>query len=345
MSNVTLRTYWSLLPVPLIAMYKATVTNAQSTDTPDPFQLQLQLSPSLTLLAPANIFFAIETQSGIVFCPSWYEGNGIMWIKTPKIPANTTYNLYAYQSTASLMDGINVGEAPQLSSKYGQYDNGANIFTFYDNFAGTSLNTTKWKTYGSPSITVNNGLTLSSSSSGTWMGIYTASPYNPQALVNDFYAYFTGLVGSQYGPEQTIGWGPGGYPSSAYNLGDYYSTTEYNLWNWNNQISAGNGVMISGGSTSSYQVWSLWATSSASYLSLNYRSPVSNSVDFVAMTSAVTGVGSMTTSYQIKVQWFRLRAYPPNGVMPSVSSFALSTDPEGLEAGASIYESIWGGMV
>lgn len=44
------------------------------------------------------------------------------------------------------MDGISVGEAPELSRYYGQFDNGANIFghpagaSGYYNFKGTVLN-------------------------------------------------------------------------------------------------------------------------------------------------------------------------------------------------------------
>ncbi|MGC8580708.1 MAG: hypothetical protein ACP5MB_11750, partial [bacterium] len=95
-------------------------------------------------------------------------------------------------------------------------------------------------------------------------------------------------------------------------------------------------VLISGGSTTAYQVWNIWASSSAAYLSLNYGTTVSASGSaFTASTSSHPGIGSQTTSYQIKVQWFRLRAYPPSGVMPgvsfgtvqSVSSATLSISP------------------
>src|SRR5579875_774278 len=58
----------------------------------------------------------------------------------------------------NVLNTTNTGVAPQLTSTYGQYDNGINVFQFYDNFAGTSLSS-KWSSfgYGAPTLTVNNG--------------------------------------------------------------------------------------------------------------------------------------------------------------------------------------------
>ena len=44
-----------------------------------------------------------------------------------------------FQTVSTNFDKNYWGEAPSLSGTYGQYDNGANVFTFYDNFAGASL--------------------------------------------------------------------------------------------------------------------------------------------------------------------------------------------------------------
>ena len=56
------------------------------------------------------------------------------------------------------MNTNNTGESPQLSGTYGQYDDGANVFPFYDNFAGNSLSG-KWSNTGSD-VAVNNGMTI-----------------------------------------------------------------------------------------------------------------------------------------------------------------------------------------
>jgi hypothetical protein len=52
-----------------------------------------------------------------------------------------------------------MGEAPQLSPSYGQFDNGADVFLFYDNFAGSTINGAKWNATGA-SYSVSNGLTF-----------------------------------------------------------------------------------------------------------------------------------------------------------------------------------------
>ena len=72
------------------------------------------------------------------------------------------------------LNKINTGEAPQLTcpnpsdtascSTYAEYDDGANVFNFYSDFKGTSLNTSKWTATGT--ITINNGLSISYASSG-----------------------------------------------------------------------------------------------------------------------------------------------------------------------------------
>ncbi len=60
------------------------------------------------------------------------------------------------------------------------------MFLFYDNFAGTSLNTSKWNNFiGSNSnIEVNNGITINSYS---YAGIITLSGFNPTSTIADIY--------------------------------------------------------------------------------------------------------------------------------------------------------------
>ncbi len=104
--------------------------------------------------------------------PSWIESgnsntatNTVYWLKMPfglvEGGSATIYMGITSPSINLLSSNGNEGEAPQLSAAYGQYDNGANIFHFYDNFAGSSLSS-KWISgvTGSSSVTVNNGLKL-----------------------------------------------------------------------------------------------------------------------------------------------------------------------------------------
>ena len=108
---------------------------------------------------------------------SWLEYDGLKdskptyyWINLGPntIPAGGRLTIYqvVYATNMSAMDGVDTGAEPNyIPNSYGRYDNGAQVFTFYDNFAGTAINTANWTTNISISggaISVNNGLTLTS---------------------------------------------------------------------------------------------------------------------------------------------------------------------------------------
>ena len=110
--------------------------------------------------------------------PAWIESNSsgklITWVKTVSIPASSKITIYLgfASKTTNLLSSSGtsgIGEAPQLPcgttatsscSTYAQYDDGASVFNFYDNFAGTSLSN-KWTVSGGTSTySVSNGLTV-----------------------------------------------------------------------------------------------------------------------------------------------------------------------------------------
>ena len=79
--------------------------------------------------------------------PAWIESNNsgklTIWLKISSISASSSLSIYLdiFPLNNNLLNasGKNgIGEAPQLSPTYAEYDNGANVFDFYDNFAGTS---------------------------------------------------------------------------------------------------------------------------------------------------------------------------------------------------------------
>ena len=104
--------------------------------------------------------------------PSWLEsGNSnLSWstvyylrITLPHpIPSVLSIYMGFGNTSENFFNGINVGEAPQLTDPYGLFDNGKYVFTFYDDFRGNSLNYSKWLIdLGNGSFFVNNGLRIS----------------------------------------------------------------------------------------------------------------------------------------------------------------------------------------
>ena len=65
--------------------------------------------------------------------------------------SNTIYMGFYAKGTSHLSSSRPFGEAPQLSSTYGQYDDGANVFLYYNDGVSTS------------GLSVTNGGTLSTS--------------------------------------------------------------------------------------------------------------------------------------------------------------------------------------
>ncbi|HXB13727.1 MAG TPA: hypothetical protein VNZ45_17190, partial [Bacteroidia bacterium] len=119
-----------------------------------------------TLYTSNTVLFWVETPSSNVFLPA----------NTGTATTNTIYLGFKIGQTWNSVTGV----APQLtcatpantavcasgnavSGTYGQFDNGNNIFSFYDNFTGTSLQSS-WSNagapYAAPVNVVANGLSL-----------------------------------------------------------------------------------------------------------------------------------------------------------------------------------------
>ena len=114
---------------------------------------------------------------------SWLEAynstTAVYWINPGSIPpgGSKDITIMAFQKNVSVMNGLSVGEAPELSHYYGQFDNGVYVFghpsstSGYYNFKGNILNPFLRAIsggYGLPggSILVNNGLYLNGFNNG-----------------------------------------------------------------------------------------------------------------------------------------------------------------------------------
>ncbi len=179
-------------PSALTNYIPVTITNTQSTSTPQPFQQMVNASSSVYSSYAASNLQNVEFfyYNGTVI-PSWlaqYNSSyAIWWLKVESIPSGSSITVYMgfAPTSTNLFNTVNDGEAPQLSSTYAEYDDGYNIFPFYSNFHGTSLNTSKFS-IGMPggssptqlgTYSVNNGLTIKVNSTQS-IGVITSKQYN-----------------------------------------------------------------------------------------------------------------------------------------------------------------------
>jgi len=221
--------------------------------------------------------------------------------------ASLTTNLLSSSGIAG------IGEAPQLSSHYGEYDDGASVFNFYDNFAGTSLNTNKWTRSGT--ITVNNGLLIEGSSAPSQ--IETNSNYGSSVL--DWYGYATVPTGGS-GYWTNLGW----YSNENNEQGNNWFTHDGSSYYGYGYVTTSSVPTITytsttAGSSPKYIFSTANDGTNAHYL-LNYNAQ-SNTYAMQTTTNYIgfrNGASSSGGGADVFVQWVRVRAYSPNGVMPSV---------------------------
>ena len=126
--------------------------------------------------------------------PSWlqtgnsYSSNStIYWLMLNKsIPGKSSYVIYMGFSKTSvqLMNGVWVGEAPELTNSYGAFDNGYHVFHYYYNFSGNSINYGRWILNNSAGITQNNGISGSFLPSGGYLA--SKNSVGPGFMVNEF---------------------------------------------------------------------------------------------------------------------------------------------------------------
>jgi hypothetical protein len=309
-------------PSHILSYVPVTFSNLQNTPTLSPFQQMVNASYAVygnysnSELSNVEFFYF----NGTVI-PSWlesYNANGAMWwIKIGSIPASSSITVYMgfAPKTTNLLNTVNDGEAPQLSSTYGEYDDGASVFNAYSNFAGTTLPSTFTSYVGSnAALSVSNGLHLTVNNDGctdTWAGVVYNNPINSANSIVETYS--SGIRGP--GPEDV-----GIYTANSDTTGGYAGVAD--TWGWGyGTISGGYGNIgnpfdISSG-TGIASIY--WIGQGNEGIGWNY--------DFVSSTDgSETWSSSLYPSIQtgqcspganMEYYWFRVRAYPPNGVMPN----------------------------
>jgi hypothetical protein len=325
---VSLRSTYPTVPISL--------SNGQSSATAAPFQQMIYFNPtqsSVYTTNESNDLGNIRFYQGANELYSWCESgcnsitssNAVFWIKLPNGIAsdgNAMVNMTFFPASITEYDGVYAGEAPQLScnnpantisgcasGQYGEYDNGANVFTLYDGFAGNTLSGL-WNHTGT--VNVDNGISAIS-------GSISSSSYNSLLYVGDTYGYAIASVSPLYAAT-IIKWGPSGSTPN-YGIAPS-SSTQYSVFTFASGISSG--TTITTGSESSPRIWSLVNAGSGATGIYDYSTSATNTAHLLSNPNATFGLYAASSGSAVHSQWMRLRTYPPNGIMPSESLGSLS---------------------
>ena len=319
-----------------LAYVPITLTNNESTATGSGFQ-QLLLNIDMRSYEPflnddlSNVYFSSDS-AGSTVINSWLEsGNSstsaaTTWWVVTSVAANSTTTIYMQVDLTgtSHRNNTTTGEAPQLSSTYAEYDNGASVFSNYWNFAGTVL-PSGWTNTGI-TYSVNNGIVATATTASGYIsyGTSVSSPIIIEGYGNIYepndnwvgLGVITVPVVNQAGYQGmsiSTGFSGSNFPA----VGIYQGTQ-----------TEGSTYTTTGGAVTpnSNQIWSVAyiSTSSSAYYS-NYvqqgttiTTPTVSTPLYPAIFEAGSGAVAYTFSQSASLSWLRIRAYPPSGIMPTV---------------------------
>jgi uncharacterized protein YdbL (DUF1318 family) len=313
-----------------------TIQNTQTSATPNPFQqmIQVNVSKYSAYMVYNNSFanFEFFYENGTII-PAWIESYSApiltIWVKIKSIPASSSLTIYlgfASKSTNLLSSSgtSGIGEAPQLSPTYAQYDDGASVFNNYWNFAGTSLPSSLTKA-GTATVTVNNGLTIGVKKNGGLVRSTSSITY-PQIVDTLITTAVSGTVYVDIGEAKSTT-----AVSTNNRLQQGYSFEYYNSYLRIVNNSADTVLNSTSGTITANHVYSFaWAATGNERAYYDYTQKLSSTDNVIAIANYYIFVGayySTNTLVNIKFQWLRTRAYPPNNVMPSVSFGSVTTFP------------------
>jgi hypothetical protein len=257
-------------------------------------------------------------------CNSITSSNAVFWIKLPSgiaASSNVVVNMTFLANTVNY-DGIYAGEAPQITcsnpntaicgagSVYGKYDNGAGVFNFYNNFVGSSLASSLSVAPSGVTAVVANGVSITDSGVN-WIGVYTNSFTTTNTIADAYGDNPTYAIGIHTGAGTDAEWGSTGTAFFWAGGGSCTTSPTTNLFNINIGYSAGTYYLISYAMiTGGPKAYTNYAPIALSAGARSYSPP---------SCIGLSGTSGTTAFYQ----WFRDRAYPPNGVMPTQSTGAI----------------------
>jgi len=309
-------------PTSILYYVPFTITNNASAATPAPFQQMVVVNPSLYSTYLASNLSNVQwfDSSGNVI-NSWLEsGNSntgtkaVYWLSLANgIGANSTITVYMgiASTTTNLLNNTTTGEAPQLSATYGQYDNGASVFNFYDDFKGTTLSSA-WTVPSGSNYTVDNGF-MATPSAGTTTAVYNSNIQETSSIIAEW-----GLnMSSTTYPNNIPFWFQLNRYTPSSNMHLLGISGSDSLINANNIITT---VPVSSTGIQVFGIWNDGTTVTWYYEGNSYTDTSATPVtDYLSLGWAYNGQSyNFPTTY-----WVRTRVYPPNGAMPAISAGSI----------------------
>ncbi|MGC8533517.1 MAG: hypothetical protein ACP5MV_02730 [Candidatus Parvarchaeum sp.] len=329
---------------PITAYVPLTITSSSSTS--NPFQQMVIVNMSkYNTYASSNLDNIEFTYQNGTIIPSWRE-NGtsnnqvvVYWLKLGSFNSVTAHMDF-FSPSSNVLNTVNTGEAPQLScpnpnnvvtcSTYAEYDNGMNIFNYYQNFKGDYY-PAGWTTNDSDTtkyVQVHNGFTIDYSPNGVGVEFY----YNKENFSLPAVLDWNGNYISN--PTRYCGWTILGW----YNITPSYgesagwaqwqnSPISWKYYQYGNVSQAASNFYNSTALIGGTDVFSLINTlTKMSYL-LNYTPELNVNPESTPLKTILFrnggGCGPVSGS-EVNVTWVDIRTYPPNGVMPSVTFGSVS---------------------
>jgi len=306
---------------------------------------------------PVNNYAFFDSSGNLLY--SWLESasatttggisntatSSVVWVTIDsQIAASGTYTCYLgfYATTSNQLSSTGyTGEAPTLSSTYGAYDNGANVFNAY--FNGNTA-TSSFSVYSGYTLSKATGV---SGPGGTTINAIKVTGYNGNNVVfsfNDAMSNTGSVVESSFSSPNSVNPGTDtGVVGLANNAaaGSVTNAVSANMGYGNSYFDQD--YMSSGTLTSDVNPQGT-STSSWLYATLTYKGPSATSwsayiaPQLYSSTGGATGtvsnnplssatniylsqISTTASGYPLSIyyNYMRARTYLPNGVMPTSS--------------------------
>ncbi|MEM3845518.1 MAG: hypothetical protein QXU98_07450 [Candidatus Parvarchaeota archaeon] len=330
-----------------IYTYKITLSNTTSTATPAGLQVRLNINFA-SLVSNintdlGNIRFSSD-QAGNNLLYAWLESapqgtftqsssvssytSSNVWVNLGNniIPANGLLNIYMQiLSIGTEFDGVYWGANPLWTSTYGQYDNGANVFNNYWNFAGTSL-PSSWQEPQTAGVTINNGVSFAPGSAIGYIettakypiGEFTEANFNVSTIGYGGLMLSVDINGNAYTANDWV------YVGTA--SGGMYNGIEEDLRSTSSSASvlSGSYTITNSFNTLGSFIGSITATSTEFYIYKNYNTLVGDTTTNIPpQGNYYIVIGGGGNGVVFSINWLRTRTYPPNGTDPVLTSITL----------------------